>query len=524
VRADAPHDVPRLTRTRVAAITVVAVALLGVRDAAPAAPTMRMAAVHWVPGPDDWPTYGHDAQHTFHGRTTLTAGDVGNLRRAWFFRTSDAVTATPTVVHGVVYAGSWDGWFYAVDLRTGTLRWKYKLDSQPAVTPQPGQNPRDVTSDGGMVTSSAWFEPGTGKRADLVLFGGGFTLYALDAHTGALVWKHAYTGRPDRAPDPQHDDTRIFSSPIVVDHKVIIGVAGEGRGRHGYVVAADVATGKPVWTHETDVGRSGKVLNDGCGSVWSSGTLLPKPKLVVFDVADCHFENPPPTAETVFALHVKSGSLAWRFRPGRKDAQCDTDFGATPNAGIAPDGTPIFLGVGSKDGTYYSLAPTSGRLRWRTNVVFGGFAGGFIATSAFDGDRVYGATALGDFGRFEGAGMVRCEPDNPRDLPMQEPTVHTFDARNGKVVWQGSDAAAFGPTTVAGGLTFHGVALRLAVQVRDATTGKVLGELPTDAPCWSGIATVGNAVVFGTGASQQAAPDGIAAFTPDGTSPSASST
>ncbi|MGA2473005.1 MAG: PQQ-binding-like beta-propeller repeat protein, partial [Acidimicrobiales bacterium] len=53
----------------------------------------------------DWPSYGHDAQHTFHGRTTLTESSVRNLRQAWFFPTGDAVTATPTVVDGTVYAG-----------------------------------------------------------------------------------------------------------------------------------------------------------------------------------------------------------------------------------------------------------------------------------------------------------------------------------------------------------------------------------------------------------------------------------
>ena len=30
----------------------------------------------------------------------------------------DAVTATPTVVGGTVYVGSWDGNFYALDLKT----------------------------------------------------------------------------------------------------------------------------------------------------------------------------------------------------------------------------------------------------------------------------------------------------------------------------------------------------------------------------------------------------------------------
>ncbi len=31
--------------------------------------------------PWDWPAYGHDAQHTFHGRTTLTETSVRTLRR-----------------------------------------------------------------------------------------------------------------------------------------------------------------------------------------------------------------------------------------------------------------------------------------------------------------------------------------------------------------------------------------------------------------------------------------------------------
>ncbi len=40
-------------------------------------------AVPSAPGPWDWPTYGHDAQHTFAGRTTLTESSVRTLRKAW---------------------------------------------------------------------------------------------------------------------------------------------------------------------------------------------------------------------------------------------------------------------------------------------------------------------------------------------------------------------------------------------------------------------------------------------------------
>lgn len=475
------------------------------------------------PGPGDWPTYGHDAQHTFHGVTTLTGATAPTLRRAWFFPTGDAVTATPTVVAGTVYAGSWDGWFYAIALRTGTLRWKFHLDPQPAVSPQPGHTPRDVTSDGGLVTSSAWYEPAAGDRPPLVLFGGGYTLYALNARSGQRVWKHAYTGRPDRRADPVHDGTRIFSSPVVVDGKVIVGVSVDGaRGYRGYVVAADLATGQPVWVHDTDVDASGRVLNDGCGNVWSSGTVLPRPGLVVFDVADCHFVNPPPLSETVVAFRIRDGHTAWAFRPDRADQKCDLDFGATANAAVTAAGEPTFLGVGGKDGTYYALDPRTGHRRWSTNVVFGGFSGGFIATAASDGDEVIGSTAIGDFGRFEGHGATYCQPGDPRDQPMQEPSVHAFDAATGRVLWEESGAASFAPTTIAGGLSFNGPALRSTLQVRDATSGALITELALPGPSWSGVATVGDAIVFGTGTSYQASPDGILAYTPDGRSPAPS--
>ena len=474
-----------------------------------------------VPGPWDWPTYGHDAQHTFNGRTTLTATTARTLRQAWFFPTGDAVTATPTVVDGTVYVGSWDDYFYALDIATGTLRWKVRLNSQDAVTPYPGEKPRDTTSDGGLVTSSAWFEPADATRPALLIFGGGYTLYALVAATGAVFWEHDYTGRPEQPPDPDHDGARIFSSPVVVDGAVIFGVDVDGaKGYRGYIVGASLATGDPIWEYQTDVDADGKVLNDGCGNIWSSGTVLPAAGLVVFGSADCDFSNSEPLSESVIALHVADGTPAWVYRPARNDDQCDFDFGATANAGVTAGGAATFLGEGSKDGTYYSLDPSTGQLRWATNVVFGGFAGGFMATTAFDGSRVYGSTGVGDFGRFETNGPKLCDPSDPRDTPAQNPTVHAFDAGSGAVVWQANSAASFAPTTVAGGLTFNGPALvAKAIDVRMAASGKLVARLPLPAPSWSGIATVGDALVFGVGSSYTAAHAGIEVLTPNGGPP-----
>ena len=138
-------------------------------------------------------------------------------------------------------------------------------------------------------------------------------------------------------------------------------------------------------------------------------------------------------AESIIALHITDGSLAWQYRPARPDAQCDWDFGATANAGIDAGGNAAFLGEGSKDGTYYSLDPSTGTLRWKTNVVFGGFSGGFIATTAYDGQRVYGATAIGDFGRFE---------SNGRRSAVSPPTRATRCRRNHRTLPSAPDGGA----------------------------------------------------------------------------------
>jgi polyvinyl alcohol dehydrogenase (cytochrome) len=375
--------------------------------------------------------------------------------------------------------------------------------------------PRDLTSDGGLVTSSAWFEAAGQGHPDLVIFGGGYTLYAINAHSGALFWSHEYTGRPDLPADPTTDYTRIFSSPVVAAGKVIFGVDVDGqRGRRGYIAAASLSTGDPVWELQTDADSQGQLLNDGCGSTWSSGTLLPRQGLVVFDTADCHDTKDAPLSESVLALSVRTGQLVWQYRPQRSDPHCDLDFGATLNAGLDPQGEALFLGVGGKDGTYYSLDPGTGQLRWSTKVVFGGGAGGFIGTTAYDGGHVYGSTGLGDFP------PPVCDPSNPADTPLQEPTVHGFDALSGHVAWQERNGASFAPTTVAGGMTFNGVALSPVINVRHAASGALIDQVPLAIPSWSGIATVGNAIVLGLGATYTGAPAGIAVFTPDGIPPS----
>ena len=91
---------------------------------------------------------------------------------------------------------------------------------------------------------------------------------------------------------------------MVVDGRVLFGVDEDGQpASAGYVVAANLDTGDPVWEFQTDVRRTRehRVLDDSCGSVWSSGTVLPDLGLVVFGTADCKFRRSAPYADSVLA-------------------------------------------------------------------------------------------------------------------------------------------------------------------------------------------------------------------------------
>src|SRR3712207_4956071 len=65
-----------------------------------------------------WPMYGRDLEHSFSqdpGCASITMTNAPTLVPKWAVRTLDSVTASPTVVDGTVYVGSWDGVFYALE-------------------------------------------------------------------------------------------------------------------------------------------------------------------------------------------------------------------------------------------------------------------------------------------------------------------------------------------------------------------------------------------------------------------------
>jgi outer membrane protein assembly factor BamB len=111
--------------------------------------------------------------------------DARSGQRRWTFYAEGAIRLAPTVWSGKVYFGSDDGRVYALDAATGKLAWKfdaapddYRVIANGRLASQWPVRTAATIRDGILYFSAGLF-PATG----------GVGLYALNAETGALLWK-----------------------------------------------------------------------------------------------------------------------------------------------------------------------------------------------------------------------------------------------------------------------------------------------------------------------------------------------
>ena len=244
----------------------------------------RIAAADREPG--NWLTYGrtYDEQR-FSPLQQIDASNVKQLGLAWAFDLPTAhrgQEATPLVIDGVMYvSGAWSKVF-ALDARTGALKWAY----DPEV---PGAAAVNACCDVVNRGVAAW----NGKVFVGTLDG---RLVALDAASGKPIWVVNTL--------PPGSRGTITGAPRVVKGKVLIGNGGAEMGVRGYLSAYDAETGKLVWRVYTVPGDPSQPFESpalekaartwsgewwkfgGGGTVWDSIVYDPKLDLVYFGVGN----------------------------------------------------------------------------------------------------------------------------------------------------------------------------------------------------------------------------------------------
>jgi outer membrane protein assembly factor BamB len=496
----------------------------------------------------DWPMYQHDAARTGAAcGAQVTETNVATLVAQWQAPTANPVTATPTIAGGRVFVGDAGGIFYAFNRVTGAQEWTFNITSNSC------HDDRHQVDFGGIPSTAAVT---TVNGRQLVILGGGGTLYALDATSGSCVWSQ------DLDPANPQSEMEIESSPAVValhGHGLEVFVGSDSNEDPGHsaptgVQAFDAATGALKWKYEPEAGRSGAVVHsldapsntNGCGDVWSSPAVDPAGAgghgLVVFGIGNC------PTLtilDGIVALDATTGAQRWRFEEPPSDYTStsfqdggDTDFGSSP----------ILTGTGkvieaSKSGYVYAVDESSGAKVWSTQAAqpgqvgdtFGGAVGGFIGSAALGTATLpvagepqstwFAASAIPTPLSSESTPTTSSAPAapvpdtslacvdeghgfaptaaTPACDPLRAASLHAVDALTGQVRWQEPvSLPSYSAVTYAGGVVFAPSTTAFELDAYDAGTGAPLWAFPLGAAVASGAAVAGPAVYVGSGISE----------------------
>jgi len=205
----------------------------------------------------NWASQAGDyANHRYSSLDQINAGNVAGLQVAWTMSTGvlRGHEGSPLVIGDTMFLHSpFPNNVYAVNLSDQTIKWKYEPKQDVSVVPV-------MCCD----TVNRGLAYGDGK---ILLQQADTTLVALDANTGAVVWK-AKNG------DAKKGETNT-NAPHVFKDVVVTGISGGEFGVRGRLIAYDIKTGKNLWT-AWSTGPDAELLFDPKKTMtWTDGKMAP---------------------------------------------------------------------------------------------------------------------------------------------------------------------------------------------------------------------------------------------------------
>ncbi|RKT10706.1 quinoprotein glucose dehydrogenase [Paraburkholderia sp. RAU2J] len=338
--------------------------------------------------PSEWPAYGRDDQGTrYSPLQQITPENVKNLQMAWTFRTGDMkgpndpveITneVTPIKIGDLLYLCSPHQILFALDAKTGELKWKFdpKLQTDPsfqhvtcrgvsyidlsASAAARGAAPAsdaaaasgaeaaapasDLASDtqaaAAPASDTTAAANGTCIRRILLPVNNGH-LYALDALTGERCAGFGNNGDLDLQHAMPVTTAGMYepTSPPIVTKKVIV-VAGavednfSNREPSGVIRGFDVRTGQLLWAFDPGAADPNKIPGPGEHYTWNSpNSWAPAAYDAKLDMVylpmgvktpDIWGGDRTPEMERyatgLLALHASTGKLAWFYQTVHHD-------------------------------------------------------------------------------------------------------------------------------------------------------------------------------------------------------------
>ncbi len=499
----------RMARTRRSLAALAGVSLLAAACSSGPSPAATVRNPRAAPPAGSWPYANGDLANTRDAAgSVITSANVSRLQQAWTFRLPGAavhsgpsygsIAAAPIVTGGVVYFQDLFSNVYAVELATGKLKWEYQVN----VPEESGPGPDGVAVVGGVVygeTSTAAF--------------------ALSAGTGKTIWidkNLLNSGQGKFEIQPQVAGGRVY----------LASAYGDGPGG-GVLFALNASTGAVIWRFNTLLGPDEGVQSIGAGSggAWET-PLVGADGSVTFGIGNPYqsaasaISDPSPQlyTDSDVNLNAATGKLRWYYQ-GLPNDFMDHDMQASPIA-TTIDGAPAIIGSG-KLGVVFAMNASTGRLLWKTPVgqhsrsdsysvlalehklalkapytILPGDFGGVLTNMALAGGTVYVATVDLPF--------TLAKLSLPLGSPIGNGTgeIEALNVATGKVEWDTKvSQMPLGAMTVSNDLVFTTLFDGFLIAL-NRTTGAIVDRLTLPASTNSPIAIAGNAVLVPAGGPQ----------------------
>lgn len=324
----------------------------------------------------EWQTYRANSARTADQRHATALSDpdkVPHLSVGWTWQPVGGEAAnfraSPIVFDHTVYIGSSNGYFYAINGKSGVQLWRFPVANTPLVG--------SCWFGGYGIQSSASHAEIGGQ--DAVIFGapdptlapglGSARLYALNASTGILIWKSDVVAQVNGCTGGSLSELHeriAYSGPLVHDGVVYVGVhdSGDDPIQNGKVMAVELSTGHllPGFSFLATSTRGGGVWNapasDGHGVFFTTGNTR---------TWNGGSQGPPAINHGLSAvrIHPKTGAIDWTFQPVPFDLDDDPDWSAGAAVLDGDDECGNLIVSVQKDGWSYGLEADTGKCKWQ---------------------------------------------------------------------------------------------------------------------------------------------------------------
>ena len=444
----------------------------------------------------------------------INTSTVSKLVPAWSFsfggEKQRGQQSQPLIHNGKMFVTGSYSRIFALDAKTGAKLWKYEHRLPDGIMPC-----CDVINRGAALYDN------------LVIFATlDAQLVALNQDTGEVVWKEKI--------DNYADGYSASAAPLIAEGLLLTGVSGGEFGVVGRVEARNPKTGELVWVRPTVEGHMGykfdkdgnKIENGisgergktwpgdlwktGGAATWLGGSYNKKTGLAYFGTG-----NPSPWnshlrkgdnlySTSTVAIDVKTGQIKWHYQSTPNDGW---DYDGVNEFVTYEEGGQVLGGKADRNGFFYVNDARTGKLvnafpfvkkiTWATGIDLKTGRPNFVPENR-PGDPTASADGKKGGSVFTAPSFLGGKNQMPMAYSPETKLFYVPANEWGMEIWNEPITYKKGAAYLGAGFTIKtlGDGPIGALRAVDPKSGKIVWEVPNNAPLWGGVLTTGGNLVF----------------------------